>query len=90
MDYEQSELLLYQGMVYYEAGLYDKAIKHLEENAKYILDKLKLEEMRGNSYLKMNNMERATQTYQDLIDRNADNIIYYRKLEECLKLSSLF
>lgn len=89
MDYEQSELLLYQSMVYYEAGLYDKAIKHLEENAKYILDKLKLEEMRGNSYLKMNNMERATQTYQDLIDRNADNIIYYRKLEECLKLNLL-
>ncbi len=34
-------------MVNSEAGLYDKTIKHLEENSKYILDRLRYEEMRG-------------------------------------------
>lgn len=34
-------------MVNSEAGLYEKAIKHLEENTKYILDRLRYEEMRG-------------------------------------------
>ncbi len=38
---------MYQAMVYVEAGLFEKAVKHLEENAVYILDKLKYEEMRG-------------------------------------------
>jgi len=47
VDYEQSELFLYHAMVNSEAGLYEKVIKHLEENTKYILDKLRYEEMRG-------------------------------------------
>ena len=33
--------------LYVEAGLYDKALKHLEENKAVILDKLVLEERRG-------------------------------------------
>jgi hypothetical protein len=34
-------------MVYREAELYEQSLKHLEENEKYILDKLTLEETKG-------------------------------------------
>ncbi len=47
IDYEQSELLLYQNMVYREAGLYDQCLKHLEDNKRYILDKLCVEETKS-------------------------------------------
>lgn len=47
VDYEQSELLLYQNMLYKEAGLFEQSIKHLEENEKYIVDKLNYHENKG-------------------------------------------
>jgi hypothetical protein len=34
-------------MLYREAGMYEQSIKHLEENQKYILDKLNLQELKG-------------------------------------------
>lgn len=34
-------------MLYKEAGMFEQSIKHLEENEKYILDKLNLMENRG-------------------------------------------
>lgn len=55
LDYESSELLLYQAMVYREAGLDEQALNHVEEYRKYILDKLCLEETKGESTLKIFN-----------------------------------
>ena len=39
-------------MVYREAGHYEQALKHLEDNYKYILDKLTLEESKGELLIK--------------------------------------
>lgn len=50
VDYEQSELLLYQNMLYKEAGLFEQSIKHLEENEKYIVDKLNYHENKGKKH----------------------------------------
>lgn len=47
MDYEYSELLLYQNQVLREAGLYKEALEHLSNYEKQICDKLAVEEMRG-------------------------------------------
>ena len=88
IDFEQSELLLYQNMVYREAQLYEQSLKHLEENQTYILDKLKLEEMRGEAYLKLNQREKAAKVFEDLIERNPDHSVYYKRLEECLHLNT--
>lgn len=41
-------------MLYAEAGFYEKSVKHLEENQKYILDKLTLEEKKGNLFFDLN------------------------------------
>jgi tetratricopeptide (TPR) repeat protein len=87
IDYEQSELLLYQNMVYREAGLYDQCLSHLDENKRYILDKLCVEETKGEIYIKTSKKDLAAKTYEDLIERNPDNILYYKKLIECSNLT---
>lgn len=47
MDYEYSELLLYQNQVLREAGLHKEALEHLSNYEKQICDKLAVEETRG-------------------------------------------
>jgi hypothetical protein len=37
-----------------------------------------------------NHKEQAAKIYEELIERNPDNILYYNKLEECLGLSMQF
>lgn len=49
VDYEYSELLLYQNQVLREAGLYKEALEHLSNYEKQICDKLAVEETRGGS-----------------------------------------
>lgn len=48
VDYEYSELLLYQNQVLREAGLYKEALDHLSTYEKQICDKLAVEETKGN------------------------------------------
>lgn len=48
VDYEYSELLLYQNQVLREAGLYKEALDHLGTYEKQICDKLAVEETKGN------------------------------------------
>lgn len=49
VDYEYSELLLYQNQVLREAGLYKEALEHLSNYEKQICDKLAVEETRGRT-----------------------------------------
>lgn len=49
VDYEYSELLLYQNQVLREAGLHKEALEHLSNYEKQICDKLAVEETRGES-----------------------------------------
>lgn len=51
VDYEYSELLLYQNQVLREAGLHKEALEHLSNYEKQICDKLAVEETRGGSLL---------------------------------------
>ena len=47
LDYEHSEMLLYQNMVMVEAGLEQEALQHLSNYDRQILDKLAVQEIRG-------------------------------------------
>lgn len=47
VDYEYSELLLYQNQVLREANLHKEALEHLSNYEKQICDKLAVEETRG-------------------------------------------
>lgn len=49
LDYDYSELLLYQNQVLREAGLHKEALEHLNKYEKQICDKSAVEETRGGS-----------------------------------------
>ncbi|MGH0162686.1 UNVERIFIED_CONTAM: hypothetical protein FKN15_064898 [Acipenser sinensis] len=85
VDYEYSELLLYQNQVLREAGLYKEAMEHLATYEKQICDKLAVEETKGEVLLKLDRMEEATLVYHRLQERNPENWSYYHGLEKALK-----
>lgn len=87
-DFEHSELLLYQNMVYQEQKAYDEAIKHLDRYNLIMYDKLAVNETYGDLYLKVGKHEEAQQHYIELIERNQENVEYYKKLQEAMKLIS--
>lgn len=87
IDYENSELVLYQVMIYQEGGKYEKALDYLNECEGEICDKLALLEMRVELLLKLNRSEEAKQLLLDrLIARNPDNRKYYEQLEFALQI----
>lgn len=47
MDYEYSELILYQNQVMREANLFQESLEHIETYEKQICDKLLVEEIKG-------------------------------------------
>ena len=88
-DYETSEFLLYENMVLREAGLYSKAIEHLNKNESFIVDKLCVEELRAEAHMKLSLFDKAQEIYLNLVDRNPDKLLYYKQLEICKNLSKL-
>ncbi|TMS17115.1 N-alpha-acetyltransferase 15, NatA auxiliary subunit [Larimichthys crocea] len=90
VDYEYSELLLYQNQVLREAGLYKEALDHLNNYEKQICDKLAVEETRGELLLKLDRPEEACEVYSKLQERNPENWAYYQGLEKSLKPGEKF
>lgn len=60
VDYEYSELLLYQNQVLREAGLHKEALDHLNNYEKQICDKLAVEETRGGLVLSVARLEKGS------------------------------
>ncbi|XP_020308301.1 N-alpha-acetyltransferase 15, NatA auxiliary subunit [Oncorhynchus kisutch] len=89
VDYEYSELLLYQNQVLREAGLFKEALEHLITYEKQICDKLAVEETRGELLLQLDRSEEATEVYRQLQERNPENWAYYQGLEKALKPASI-
>lgn len=85
-DYEHSELLLYQNMVIKESGDLKQALAHLEANQDQIVDKLTLKESLGDLNLELQQYDKAAKYYEDLIRRNPENTLYYKKLIEAKQL----
>ncbi|KAL7886236.1 hypothetical protein AOLI_G00065310 [Acnodon oligacanthus] len=85
VDYEYSELLLYQNQVLREAGLFKEALIHLTTYEKQICDKLAVEETRGELLLKLDRSDEANEVYRRLQERNPENWSYYQGLESALK-----
>lgn len=50
IDYEYSELILYQNQVMREADLFEESLEHIETYEKQICDKLVVEEIKGKSF----------------------------------------
>ncbi|XP_045432359.1 N-alpha-acetyltransferase 15, NatA auxiliary subunit isoform X6 [Pipistrellus kuhlii] len=89
VDYEYSELLLYQNQVLREAGLYREALDHLCTYEKQICDKLAVEETKGELLLQLCRLEDAADVYRGLQERNPENWAYYKGLEKALKPATM-
>ncbi|KAM4732625.1 N-alpha-acetyltransferase 15, NatA auxiliary subunit-like isoform 2-T2 [Anableps anableps] len=89
VDYEYSELLLYQNQILREAGLHKEALDHLNNYEKQMCDKLAVEETRGELLLKLERPEEASEIYRRLLERNPENWAYYQGLEKALKPGSI-
>ncbi|XP_019302946.1 N-alpha-acetyltransferase 16, NatA auxiliary subunit isoform X1 [Panthera pardus] len=89
IDYEYSELILYQNQVMREADLFQESLEHIETYEKQICDKLLVEEIKGEMLLKLGRLKEASEVFKNLIDRNAENWCYYEGLEKALQLSSI-
>uniref|UniRef100_A0A1L8DWR9 Putative acetyltransferase n=1 Tax=Nyssomyia neivai TaxID=330878 RepID=A0A1L8DWR9_9DIPT len=85
-DYKHSELLLYQNQILQESGQVEKAYKHLEEFAYQIVDKLAVKETMGELCLKMGRHSEAVPIYRELLQRNPENTMYYKKYIEAREL----
>ncbi|XP_006741282.1 N-alpha-acetyltransferase 16, NatA auxiliary subunit isoform X2 [Leptonychotes weddellii] len=90
IDYEYSELILYQNQVMREADLFQESLEHIEAYEKQICDKLLVEEIKGEMLLKLGRLKEASEVFKNLIDRNAENWCYYEGLEKALQLSEKF
>ncbi|XP_059129272.1 N-alpha-acetyltransferase 16, NatA auxiliary subunit isoform X2 [Peromyscus eremicus] len=88
IDYEYSELLLYQNQVMREADLFQESLEHIETYEKQICDKLLVEEIKGEMLLKLGRLKEASDVFKNLLDRNAENWHYYEGLEKALQLRS--
>jgi hypothetical protein len=77
-------------MVLREAGLYSQAIEHLNKHEINIVDKLSVEELKGECYMKLYLCKTAEGIYLNLLDRNPDKLAYYKQLEICKSLSKYF
>uniref|UniRef100_A0A8B9JC29 N(alpha)-acetyltransferase 15, NatA auxiliary subunit a n=1 Tax=Astyanax mexicanus TaxID=7994 RepID=A0A8B9JC29_ASTMX len=88
VDYEYSELLLYQNQVLREAGHFKEALDHLTTYEKQICDKLAVEETKGELFLKLDRSDEATEVYRRLQERNPENWSYYQGLESALNPGS--
>ncbi|KAJ8922617.1 hypothetical protein NQ315_007649, partial [Exocentrus adspersus] len=87
-DYEHSELLLYQNLVIQESGDLKEALNHLEASQDQIVDKLTLKETLGELNLKLKRFEKAAEYFEQLIQRNPENTMYYKKLIEAKQLTN--
>ncbi|XP_067663696.1 N-alpha-acetyltransferase 15, NatA auxiliary subunit-like [Haliotis asinina] len=82
LDYEHSELLMYQNLVMREAGMYQRALDHLKMFDHQIVDRLSLQEIKAEILTKLGRASEAVDIYRDLINRNPENWAYYGGLEE--------
>lgn len=88
MDYEHSELLLYQNTMLREQGKLQDALDHLQKYDNQIVDRLSVLETKGEIYLEMGRREEATAVYTELINRNPENWAYYKGLEDSVQPES--
>lgn len=74
-------------MVIRESGDLKQALSHLETNQDQIVDKLTLKETLGDLNLELRQYDKAARYYEDLIRRNPENTLYYKKLIEAKRLT---
>ena len=89
IDYENSEILLYQITLYIEGASYEKALEYLNRYQDEICDKVSLYEYQADVLIRLNRTTEAIQIIKEkLISRNPDNRAYYKLIERALNIET--
>lgn len=86
-DVEHSEAVMYKNSLIMEQGDYQRALDHLDGDAKQNLDRLAFMESKAECFLKLGRKDDAVKAYRSLLDRNSEHAEYYTKLIEAMGLS---
>ncbi|KAL3961537.1 hypothetical protein ACCO45_003060 [Purpureocillium lilacinum] len=86
-DIEHSESIMYKNSLIAEQGDYQRALDHLNGDAKQNLDRLAVLEARAEYLSKLGRKDEAAKAYRALLDRNAEHPDYYEKLAAALGIS---
>lgn len=73
-------------MVIQESDDLEQALSHLDSTQDQIVDKLTLKEKLGELNLTLKHFVRAVKHYEELIKRNPENTMYYKKLIEAMQI----
>ncbi|EGV63311.1 hypothetical protein CANTEDRAFT_106172 [Yamadazyma tenuis ATCC 10573] len=84
--YEQSECLLYKNDIIFQSGDVQKALETLEDDKPFIKDMLSFLEYKAKYLMVLGRTQESSIVYRQLIQRNPDNIEYYKQLEICLNI----
>ncbi|UNI19221.1 hypothetical protein JDV02_005420 [Purpureocillium takamizusanense] len=83
-DIEHSEAIMYKNSLIAEQRDYQRALDHLNGDAKHNLDRLAVLEARAEYLSKLGRKDEAAKAYRALLDRNAEHPDYYEKLAAAL------
>ncbi|ATY65926.1 acetyltransferase catalytic subunit (NAT1) [Cordyceps militaris] len=86
-DLEHSEAVMYKNSIIAEQGDYNRALQHLETDAKRNLDRLAVLESRAEYLFKLDRKEEAAKAYRALVDRNCEYATYYTQLIKALGIA---
>ncbi|KAJ3079465.1 N-alpha-acetyltransferase 15, NatA auxiliary subunit [Quaeritorhiza haematococci] len=87
LDFDHSEMLLYKNQVIEESGEFEKALKHLEEIEKKVLDKRAWKETKGRLLEKLGRVPEAESVWHGLLRENWDCKLYLDSLLRCRGLT---
>lgn len=83
-DFEHSEAVMYKNVLIAEQGDYQRALDHINGDARHNLDRLAIMEARAKYLNKLGRREDAAKAYRALLDRNPEHPEYYKKLTAAL------
>lgn len=86
-DLEHSEAVLYKNTIIAEAGDTQRALDHLNSIFKANPDRTGVMELKAKYLIQLDRKKDAEAAYRALLERNAENRLYYEGLEKSLGLS---
>lgn len=87
-DVEHADAIMYKNDLIAEQGDIQRALDHLEKDAKKNLDQLSVMERRAKYLAQLGRKDEAVQAYRALLDRNPDHTEYYDLLAEVMDISN--
>lgn len=87
-DFENAEAVMYKNSLIAEQGDIERALEHLEKDAKHNLDGLAVLELRATYLAQLGRKEEAVKAYRALLNRNSEYKKYYDGLIEVMEITS--